>query len=280
MLFTCLMVVLVYTGINTDFNEVTWFYASKDSNFIDRNVTYNYLEGVWYTNNLARTTWLDRGVYELPYATEYEPTETGTVPTVLGLTDGASVVYLHEDGFNNDTEALPCFLQSGDVDIQDGEQILSINRFIPDLKDQKGSADVLLSFKDYNSVSNETTVNGAITSSATTITLTDSSNFPSAGTILIGTELITYTANNTNTNVISGCTRGANSTTAVAHVDNKKITNYSTTRINQSTVTPSTTKINTRGRGRQANILISSEALNDTWRFGTLRLEIKPDGGR
>jgi hypothetical protein len=75
---------LVYTGINTDFNEVSWFYASKNSNFIDRNVTYNYLENVWYTNNLARTTWLDRGVYELPYATEYEPTETGTVPTVLG----------------------------------------------------------------------------------------------------------------------------------------------------------------------------------------------------
>ena len=271
---------LVYTGINTDFNEVTWFYASKDSNFIDRNVTFNYLEGVWYTNNLARTTWLDRGVYELPYATEYEPTETGTVPTVLGVTDGASVVYLHEDGFNNDTAALPCFLQSGDVDIQDGEQILSISRFIPDLKDQKGSADVLLSFKDYNSMSNETTVNGAISSSATTITLTDSSNFPSAGTILIGTELITYTANNTNTNIISGCTRGTSSTTAVAHIDNKKVTNYSTTRINRSTVTPTTTKVNTRGRGRQANILISSEDVNDTWRFGTLRLEIKPDGGR
>ena len=271
---------LVYTGINTDFNEVSWFYASKNSNFIDRNVTYNYLENVWYTNNLARTTWLDRGVYELPYATEYEPTETGTVPTVLGVTDGASVVYLHEDGFNNDTAALPCFLQSGDVDIEDGEQILSISRFIPDFKDQKGDADVLLSFKDYNSISNETTVNGGINSSATTIVLTDSSNFPSAGTILIGTELITYTANNTNTNVISGCTRGTNSTTAVAHISNKKVTNYSTTRINRSTVNPTTTKINTRGRGRQANILISSEDLNDTWRFGTLRLEIKPDGGR
>ena len=271
---------LVYTGINTDFNEVSWFYASKNSNFIDRNVTYNYLENVWYTNNLARTTWLDRGVYELPYATEYEPTETGTVPTVLGVTDGASVIYLHEDGFNNDTASLPCFLQSGDVDIEDGEQILSISRFIPDFKDQKGDADVLLSFKDYNSISNETTVNGGINSSATTIVLTDSSNFPSAGTILIGTELITYTANNTNTNVISGCTRGTNSTTAVAHISNKKVTNYSTTRINRSTVNPTTTKINTRGRGRQANILISSEDLNDTWRFGTLRLEIKPDGGR
>ena len=271
---------LVYTGINTDFNEVTWFYASKDSAFIDRNVTYNYLEGVWYTNNLARTTWLDRGVYELPYATEYEPTSLGTTPTVLGVTDGASSVYLHEDGFNDDAAALPCFLQSGDVDIQDGEQLLSVSRFIPDFKDQKGSADVLLSFKDYNSVSNETTVNGDISNSATTITLTDSINFPSTGTILIGTELINYTANNTNTNIISGCTRGASSTTAVAHADNRKVINYSNIRINQSTVTPTTTKINTRGRGRQANVLISSDALNDTWRFGTLRLEIKPDGGR
>jgi len=271
---------LVYTGINTDFNEVTWFYASKDSAFIDRNVTFNYLEGVWYTNNLARTTWLDRGVYELPYATEYEPTSLGTVPTVLGLTDGASSVYLHEIGFNDDTAALPCFLQSGDVDIQDGEQLLSVSRFIPDFKDQKGSADVLLSFKDYNSMSNETTLDGTITSSATSIILTNSINFPSVGTILIGTELISYTANNTGTNIISGCTRGANSTTATAHIDNKKVTNYSNIRINQSTVTPTTTKINTRGRGRQANILISSDAVDDTWRFGTLRLEIKPDGGR
>ena len=125
-----------------------------------------------------------------------------------------------------------------------------------------------------------TTVNEALDNSETTITLTNGNIFPSAGTILIGTELITYTANNTNTNVISGCTRGTNSTTAVAHISNKKVTNYSTTRINRSTVNPTTTKINTRGRGRQANILISSEDLNDTWRFGTLRLEIKPDGGR
>ena len=82
-----------------------------------------------------------------PYATEYEPTSLGTTPTVLGETDGASSVYLHEDGFNDDAAALPCFLQSGDVDIQDGEQLLSVSRFIPDFKDQKGSADVLLSFK-------------------------------------------------------------------------------------------------------------------------------------
>ena len=278
--FSITQQLLVYVGLNTDFNEVTWFYASKDSDFIDRCVTYNYLENSWYTNSMARTTWLDRGVYQLPYATEYESTETGTTPTVSGLTDGASVVYIHEEGVNDDVEPLEAFIQSGDFDIQDGEQILSISRFIPDFKDQTGSADVLLSFKDYNSITNETTLNGAITDSVTTITLTNSTQFPAAGTMLIGTELITYTANNSTTGVLTGCTRAAKSTNAASHTDNRKVTNYSNVRINLSTVTPSTTKIDTRGRGRQGNIVISSKAVNDNWRFGTLRLDVKPDGGR
>ena len=268
----------VYAGLNTDFNEVTWFYASKSSSFIDRSVSYNYLENVWYTNSLARTTWLDRGVYELPYATEYESTVNGTVPTVLGLTDGASSVYVHEEGTDDDISAMRCTLQSGDFDIQDGQQLLSISRFIPDFKEQKGSADVLLSFKDYNSITNETTLNGAISAAATSIILTDSTNFSSSGTILIGAELITYTGKTANT--LTGCSRGTSSTTAATHADDKKVTNYSTVRINLSTVTPTTTKIDTRGRGRQGNLLISSDAVGDTWRFGTLRLDVKPDGGR
>jgi len=271
---------LVYAGINTDFNEVTWFYASEDSGFIDRCVTFNYLENVWYTNSLARSTWLDRGVYQLPYATEYEPTSLGTTPTVLGLTDGASSVYVHEEGNNDVTNPLECFIQSGDFDIQDGEQMLAVSRFIPDFKNQTGSADVLLSFKDYNSITNETTLNGTITASATSVVLTDSTQFPTAGIILIGTELISYTANNTTTGEITGCVRGVKSTTAAAHIDNKKITNYSNVRINLSSVTPQITKIDTRGRGRQGNVVISSNQVNDNWRFGTLRLDVKPDGGR
>ena len=268
----------VYAGLNTDFNEVTWFYASKSSSFIDRSVSYNYLENVWYTNSLARTTWLDRGVYELPYATEYESTVNGTVPTVLGLTDGASSVYVHEEGTDDDISAMRCTLQSGDFDIQDGQQLLSISRFIPDFKEQKGSADVLLSFKDYNSITNETTLNGAISAVATSVILTDATSFPSSGTILIGAELITYTGKTANT--LTGCSRGTSSTTAATHADDKKVINYSTVRINLSTVTPTTTKVDTRGRGRQGNLLISSDAVGDNWRFGTLRLDVKPDGGR
>jgi hypothetical protein len=269
---------LVYAGVNTDFNEITWFYASKDSAVIDRNVTFNYLENLWYTNSLDRSSWLDRGVYDLPYATYYRSIDSGTTPTVLGLTSGASTLYEHESGTDDHNSAMESYIQSGDFDIEDGQTLLSISRFIPDFKDQTGSADVLLSFKDYNSITNETTLNGAVTNSATSIVLTDGTNFPSLGTVLIGTELITYTGKTTHT--LTGCSRGTSSTTAAAHIDNKKVINYSNVRINLSTVTPTTTKIDTRGRGRQGNLLISSNATGDNWRFGTLRLDVKPDGGR
>ena len=271
---------LVYVGLNTDFNEITWFYASENSAFIDRCVIFNYLESIWYTNSMARTTWLDRGVYQLPYATEYESTVLGTTPTVLGLTDGASVIYVHEDGVNNETEALECFLQSGDFDIQDGQELLSVSRYIPDFKNQTGSADVLLSFKNFSQTTSSSELAATITNSATVLTLKDSSQFPASGTILVGTELITYTGNNTTLNQLDGLSRGTNGSTALAHSSNKKVTNYTNVRINSSTVTPTTTKVDTRGRGRQANIVISSSAVNDNWRFGTLNMDVKPDGGR
>ena len=46
------------------------------------------------------------------------------------------------------------------------------------------------------------------------------------------------------------------------------------------TVSYTTTKFDTRGRGRQTNLKIESTALNADWRYGTLRLDVQPDGGR
>jgi len=62
-----------------------------------------------------------------------------------------------------------------------------------------------------------TTLNGNIDDSVTSIVLTDASLFPTSGTILIDSEKITYTAKSTNT--LTGCVRGALSTTAVSHTD-------------------------------------------------------------
>lgn len=45
-------------------------------------------------------------------------------------------------------------------------------------------------------------------------------------------------------------------------------------------VSPSTDKVDTRARGRQISIKMTSYDLNTWWRFGTLRVDIQPDGLR
>jgi hypothetical protein len=55
--------------------------------------------------------------------------------------------------------------------------------------------------------------------------LTDSSAFPSSGTIQIDNEFISYTNNNTTTNTLSGGARGVNGTTAATHSAGATITN-------------------------------------------------------
>jgi len=62
----------------------------------------------------------------------------------------------------------------------------------------------------------QTALNGGITDSDVTITVTSTAGFLSAGTILIGSEQITYTGVSSTT--FTGCTRGANGTTKASHI--------------------------------------------------------------
>ena len=45
-------------------------------------------------------------------------------------------------------------------------------------------------------------------------------------------------------------------------------------------VTPTTDKVDTRARGRQISLKIESSSAGSTWRYGTLRVDIQPDGRR
>ena len=58
-------------------------------------------------------------------------------------------------------------------------------------------------------------LNAAINASQTSITLVDATSYPYAGSIQIGSEVITYTGSSLNT--LTGCTRGANNTAATSH---------------------------------------------------------------
>ena len=69
------------------------------------------------------------------------------------------------------------------------------------------------------------TLSSSINASVTSLTMASSSSFPSSGTVIIGTELITYTGNSGGT--LSGLTRGANGTTAATHSSGATVTDAS-----------------------------------------------------
>jgi len=69
------------------------------------------------------------------------------------------------------------------------------------------------------------TLSSNINTSVTSLTMASSSSFPSTGTVIIGSELITYTGNSSGT--LSGLTRGASGTTAASHSSGATVTDAS-----------------------------------------------------
>tara|TARA_R100001126_G_scaffold102432_1_gene86555 strand:- start:4051 stop:6201 length:2151 start_codon:yes stop_codon:yes gene_type:complete len=151
----------IYVGLNSLYEEVSWFYPKSGSTLIDRVVTYNYAENTWTTGSLSRTTWHDATLYDNPYATEFTSTATPNFPTIQGVTNvnGASIYYAHERG-NNQVDslgaktAIPAFIQSGDFDLNqggDGQFFMSIRRFFPDFKLITGDAEITINLRKFPS---------------------------------------------------------------------------------------------------------------------------------
>jgi hypothetical protein len=221
---------LIFAEHNTLYNEISWFYPKNGAEQIDRCVVYNYAENLWTTSSLGRSSYIDQGVYDLPYATDYNKNELPNFP-IQGITNtyGASTYYAHETGTDqvnsSGTTSIDAYIQSGDFDISarqsalgqttgladlrgDGEFIMSMKRFIPDFK------------------------------------------------ILTGNSKVTLLLNNYPSDTASSSPLGP------------------------FTITSSTDKVDTRARGRLLAIKIENDAIGETWRYGTLRVDIKPDGRR
>jgi hypothetical protein len=144
----------IAAGYNSLYDEVMWFYPKSGSEQIDRVVTYNYAENVWTTGSLARTTYVDAYVFNNPYATEYSSSLTPNFP-IQGITNtyGATTYYAHEEGTDQvadgSSTAIPAFITSGDLDIDDGEIFSSVRRFIPDYKYLTGNSKITLFLNDF-----------------------------------------------------------------------------------------------------------------------------------
>ena len=155
----------IAVGLNTAYNEIIWYYPSANATQIDRAVAYNYLEGTWYTLSLGRTTWLGAYVYEKPIATEYNASATANISTILGLTAGASFIYEHESGNNQaDGTAITAFLETGSVEIADGDQLMSISKLVPDFDNLTNTMTARLTLEQYPQSSSNVTSNASITS--------------------------------------------------------------------------------------------------------------------
>jgi hypothetical protein len=199
----------VHVGLNSQFNEVTWWYCSVTSDFIDRLVTYNYLENTWAIGTMPRSAWVDLSVYPKPLGAKYEPDATdATISPINGLTAGRAIVYQQETGTNDVNLPIRSELSSGYFDIGDGDNMLLMSRFIPDFKDQVGNLTIRLLLRAFPQA-----------------TATPSSLDPYI-------------------------------------------------------ITPTTQKVDTRARGRQISIVIENEEVGSKWRYGTLRVDLVPDGLR
>ena len=153
-------------GVNPEFNEIMWYYPSASATQIDRLVVYNYLENTWYTTTLGRTTYLANYTYENTIATEYNAsltanatTSTGVSNTPIGVTAGASYVYQHEVGDNQaDGSAISASLTSGSIEIADGDQFMSVSKFVPDFTNLSKELKVTMTLEDYpQSTTSQTT---------------------------------------------------------------------------------------------------------------------------
>ena len=110
-----------FAGTNSEYNEIIWFYCSAASDDIDRYVVYNYNENIWYYGQLSRTAWLDSTILDKPAAVHN------------------GWVYAHESGTDDGQPlgaapvAMTAYIQSADIDIEDGDKFMLIRRIIPDV---------------------------------------------------------------------------------------------------------------------------------------------------
>lgn len=118
-------------GINTQFNEVAFFYPSAASIEVDRGVAYNYADGTWTKLSIARSAWLDAGVFSKPLAL----TPTGTL-------------FKHETGVTADGAPMPSFVVSHPITLGVGERFADVDQWWPDMQDGSASAKVSFICRD------------------------------------------------------------------------------------------------------------------------------------
>jgi len=127
----------VFAGLNSEFNEIIWLYASGDKTECDKYVIYNPVDDYWIYGEMIFTTFADKEVFG------------NTITT--GVTAAGNNIYNNEpvSVFTGSGETITSFVESGDFDIDDGNAIMFMNRIIPDYDLSGGKIKMKFTTKQY-----------------------------------------------------------------------------------------------------------------------------------
>ena len=134
----------IYASINPEFFEVTWWYASSDSDEILKYATYNYAEGWWSIGELCRTAFAtgSPGVYNNPIGIsddgtvyEHEIEVSASERTTSQVASTSAEVSDYDRKLVTGTTATDdvglCFAETV-MEIGDGENIANITQLVTD----------------------------------------------------------------------------------------------------------------------------------------------------
>ena len=149
----------VFAAENNAFNEVIWFYPIGTGNTeVSNYVSYNYAENLWAVGTLARGTWIGYGGRKKPLAT-------------TAIDGGSNYLYEHEVGFDDDDQPMTAFIESGDLELGDGEYFMYMSRILPDFtfsgNSSDASADIVIKGSNLPLESSTTISTSTVTPSST-----------------------------------------------------------------------------------------------------------------
>ena len=150
----------VFAAENNAHSEVTWFYPiSSGDTEVTNYVTYNYEENLWSVGTLVRGAWIGASTRDKPLAT-----------SIITSSDD-NYLYNHETGYDDDGSAMTAYVESGDLELADGEVFTFIKRIIPDFNfsgsSGDASLDITLKGSDFPLESSSTLSTSTITNSST-----------------------------------------------------------------------------------------------------------------
>ena len=162
----------VYAGVNSEFKEIIWLYASDGSGVTecDSYVIYSPENNYWTYGTGVFTTFADKEVFG-------NTITTGVSLNDSGASTGNNKLFDNEpaDYFTENNRTITSFVESADFDVDDGNKILFMNKLIPDFDLNTGKLRVKIITKKYPESNEEITKEFDVTQ------LTDKINFRARG---------------------------------------------------------------------------------------------------